>query len=212
MPWTTPRTWVAKEKITAALLNTHLRDNLDYLNTAVGSVPTIYTGAHVGINNSTTETTLFSQSLNAGAMGANGVIHLMGNFSTNVSDATSRTVTLRIKLGSTTIFAPAPNVAVNTAGRTSAFWRASIANINNAAVQLTTLHIFTFVPTGATVLTASQTAAGATTNTVPLVYINTSTENTANAATLAVTAQLSAASANYTLDSHGVTAQVIYSA
>lgn len=28
MAWTTPRTWVAGEVVTAALLNTHLRDNL----------------------------------------------------------------------------------------------------------------------------------------------------------------------------------------
>ncbi|GAG60906.1 unnamed protein product, partial [marine sediment metagenome] len=31
MGWTTPRIWVAKEKLTAALLNIHLRDNLVYL-------------------------------------------------------------------------------------------------------------------------------------------------------------------------------------
>lgn len=29
MAWTTPRTWVAGEVVTAALLNTHLRDNLN---------------------------------------------------------------------------------------------------------------------------------------------------------------------------------------
>lgn len=29
--WTTPRTWVTGELVTAALLNTHLRDNMDYL-------------------------------------------------------------------------------------------------------------------------------------------------------------------------------------
>jgi ribosomal protein S5 len=31
MAYTTPRTWVAGETVTAALLNTHVRDNLDYL-------------------------------------------------------------------------------------------------------------------------------------------------------------------------------------
>lgn len=29
MAWTSPRTWVAAELVTAALLNTHLRDNLN---------------------------------------------------------------------------------------------------------------------------------------------------------------------------------------
>lgn len=31
MAWTTPRTWVAGELVTAALFNTHLRDNLNFL-------------------------------------------------------------------------------------------------------------------------------------------------------------------------------------
>jgi hypothetical protein len=31
MPWTTPRTWVATEVVTASLLNRELRDNLAYL-------------------------------------------------------------------------------------------------------------------------------------------------------------------------------------
>lgn len=30
--WTSPRTWVAGETVTAAQLNTHLRDNLDFLH------------------------------------------------------------------------------------------------------------------------------------------------------------------------------------
>src|SRR5262245_7568818 len=31
MAWTTPRTWVAGELVTASMLNTHLRDNLNFL-------------------------------------------------------------------------------------------------------------------------------------------------------------------------------------
>ncbi len=38
MAWTSPRTWVAGEVVTAALLNTHLKDNL--LQTAPGLVTT----------------------------------------------------------------------------------------------------------------------------------------------------------------------------
>lgn len=34
MGWTAPKTWVANELVTAALLNTHLRDNLAYLKDA----------------------------------------------------------------------------------------------------------------------------------------------------------------------------------
>lgn len=32
MAWTTPRTWVAGETVTAAQLNAHIRDNLDFLH------------------------------------------------------------------------------------------------------------------------------------------------------------------------------------
>jgi hypothetical protein len=31
--WTTPKTWAAGELVTAAMLNTHIRDNLEYLKT-----------------------------------------------------------------------------------------------------------------------------------------------------------------------------------
>jgi len=41
MAWTTPRTWVSGEVVTAALLNTHLRDNLN----AIGNAWTTYTPA-----------------------------------------------------------------------------------------------------------------------------------------------------------------------
>ncbi|HEY2086383.1 MAG TPA: hypothetical protein VGH54_10225 [Mycobacterium sp.] len=34
MAWTTPRTWVAGETITAAIMNTHVRDNLVDVNNA----------------------------------------------------------------------------------------------------------------------------------------------------------------------------------
>lgn len=39
MAWTTPRTWVTSETVTASLMNTHVRDNL----LALGDVRTTYT-------------------------------------------------------------------------------------------------------------------------------------------------------------------------
>ena len=42
MAWTAPRTWVATEVVTAALLNTHVRDNLKVLGDAWASwTPTL---------------------------------------------------------------------------------------------------------------------------------------------------------------------------
>lgn len=58
MAWTSPRTWVAGEKPTAATLNTHIRDNLKAIGdpwtsytpvwTATGSNPTIGNGSITG--------------------------------------------------------------------------------------------------------------------------------------------------------------------
>jgi hypothetical protein len=46
--WTTPRTWIAGETVTATQLNAHLRDNFDYLyaNLSSGSLhPFLLMGA-----------------------------------------------------------------------------------------------------------------------------------------------------------------------
>lgn len=45
MSWSSPRTWVASEKITAAIMNAHVRDNLTALYAAIGptSVPGMMT-------------------------------------------------------------------------------------------------------------------------------------------------------------------------
>ena len=43
MAWTAPRTWVVGEIVTAAQLNTHIRDNESYLK-GIGQVPTIQSG------------------------------------------------------------------------------------------------------------------------------------------------------------------------
>lgn len=58
MVWTTPRTWVAGEVVTAANLNTHLRDNMKAIGdpwtaytptwSSTGTVPTIGNGTQTG--------------------------------------------------------------------------------------------------------------------------------------------------------------------
>lgn len=49
MSWTAPRTWVAGEIVTAALLNTHLRDDLLFIDPTMGS----WTPALIGAGGST---------------------------------------------------------------------------------------------------------------------------------------------------------------
>lgn len=53
MAWTAPRTWVASEFVTAALMNTHLRDNLLFLKSGIFA-STLVT-ANVGPTSATTE-------------------------------------------------------------------------------------------------------------------------------------------------------------
>lgn len=48
MAWTSPRTWVASEVVTAALLNTHVRDNLKAVGDAWTSYTPTYTNFTLG--------------------------------------------------------------------------------------------------------------------------------------------------------------------
>lgn len=48
MAWTSPRTWVAGETVTAALLNTHVRDNLKAIGDPLTSYTPSYTGLTIG--------------------------------------------------------------------------------------------------------------------------------------------------------------------
>ena len=66
MAWTTPRTWVAGETVTAALLNTHLRDNLNALTTLTSFTPTW--------GNTGTANTLGNGTLSGGYITANDLV------------------------------------------------------------------------------------------------------------------------------------------
>lgn len=59
--WTAPRTWSTGEIVTAAMMNTHLRDNLDYLKAGIdaplnaasagsGAIPTTTSGTFVDVH------------------------------------------------------------------------------------------------------------------------------------------------------------------
>lgn len=53
MAWTAPRTWVAAENVTAALLNTHLRDNLLALKDPPSANYELNEGADITSNSAT---------------------------------------------------------------------------------------------------------------------------------------------------------------
>lgn len=47
MAWTAPRTWTTGELVTAAIMNTHIRDNLNVLNPAAAQILIGGTGAEI---------------------------------------------------------------------------------------------------------------------------------------------------------------------
>ena len=56
MAWTTPRTWVTSEVPTAAIFNTHVRDNLNYLKgTSAAYTPQLDQGVTTNITKTVTE-------------------------------------------------------------------------------------------------------------------------------------------------------------
>lgn len=75
MAWTSPRTWVAGEVVTAALLNTHLRDNLQALGDP---------GAWTAFTPTVTQTAAITLTGNASAWKALGkTIYVRFNFGIN---------------------------------------------------------------------------------------------------------------------------------
>ena len=58
MPWTTPRTWVDAEVVSAALLNTHVRDNLNFLRTHHGC--RVYKSANQTVANGNNDVLTFN--------------------------------------------------------------------------------------------------------------------------------------------------------
>lgn len=100
MAWTTPRTWAALEKVTAALLNTHLRDNLNYLY-GIQSVQRLSTNITPASNTSTTETDLMSYTVAGGTLSANGMGVDLVAFGTTANNANTKT--LKFYVGGTAV-------------------------------------------------------------------------------------------------------------
>lgn len=85
--WTAPHTWAVAERVTAALLNTHLRDNLSYLLTPNEFVVTAATGTFTTTSTSYTNVdATFSKTIvmNGGHLlvGMRGVMYNSANGNT----------------------------------------------------------------------------------------------------------------------------------
>jgi hypothetical protein len=120
MAWTAPRTWVALETVTAALMNTHVRDNLLLLKTKVdddGSLNTQMFGVGFsvgGANTSTTETDPlpgFTFSLPANFLDNGEFLHMRG-FAAIVQNTNAKTIRFRCGGGTAiTVWTSAASVA-----------------------------------------------------------------------------------------------------
>ena len=78
MPWTTPKTWATGELVTAADLNTHLRDNLNFLLS-----PNFQEAVGSGTDFSTTSTTyadITGMSVTITTAGGNLLVSAFGRF------------------------------------------------------------------------------------------------------------------------------------
>jgi hypothetical protein len=103
MAWATPRTWTPGETVTAALLNAHLRDNLNVLKTYVtdGGYPRCLAGSFGSsgdgaANSGTNETPIWAVNLEAGLIDANSKgVRLSGSI---VVANNANTKTLRIDI------------------------------------------------------------------------------------------------------------------
>jgi hypothetical protein len=105
MAWTSPRTWVTSETVTAALLNTHVRDNLKAIGDAWGSyTPTI-------------SWTLGNGTLVGSYMQAGKLVHY--HIKLTIGSTTSPSSTLQLGLpvarSDTTARCPAGNVGLTDA-------------------------------------------------------------------------------------------------
>jgi hypothetical protein len=76
MAWTAPRTWVAAEVVTAALLNTHLRDQLKVFNDARVAYTPNFTGWTLGNG------TLTGQHVTAGKFITGSLKYVVGSTDT----------------------------------------------------------------------------------------------------------------------------------
>lgn len=141
-----------------------------------------------------TETTIYSFSVPANALGANGLLHVVcgGTF---VTSAAIATYTLRIKFGGTTIYEDAsPSVALSAVLRAFSYdlW---LTNRASVSAQIGWGTVGLSVPTTATIGTGSLTTVAAGGG--PIVML-AGTVDTTSAATFSITVQHSTAAAGTT--------------
>lgn len=138
MAWTSPATSVAGSVLTAAWLNTYVRDNANLLKTSINDDGSLKTWldkstTEQDVNNTNVETSIYSYSVTAGILSTNRALNLRltGSYLMNV--APGPTLAFKVKFGGTTVL----NASSITYGSQSAsrapFWLEVLINNNNSA-------------------------------------------------------------------------------
>lgn len=94
MAWTVPRTWVAKEVVTAALLNTHVKDNLIDLDTRAPVYGDV-AGEDGTATSGTAEEVMATFTIPANTLDANGATIHLAAWGTMTENANNKTARLR---------------------------------------------------------------------------------------------------------------------
>jgi hypothetical protein len=109
MAWTTPRTWVAGETVTAALMNTHVRDN----EKAIGDAWTTWTPTFSGGISAIGNATVTAKYLQAGKLVIGEVKVTMGGTTSFAAAAISITAPVNFAVTSSLAVGPAYMVDVS---------------------------------------------------------------------------------------------------
>ena len=191
MVWTTPRTWVAAETVSASIMNTHVRDNLNLLKTSVNddgtiSHETLDVSILSGGNTGTGEDIIATKTLTGGTLTTGNAVRAraFGMFA-----ATTELKQVRMRVGGST----GTNTAISS----------NLAIYNNLAWSIETVLIRGASTKAIGTFVAQVAAAGEL-----LVTYTTPTENFSNDQDIIVTGE---AVSNNDIVCHGMLIEVLRS-
>jgi hypothetical protein len=185
MAYSDPGSQTTGDLITAAIWNQNVVSNIDYLYAALHDV--IEFDDYQEVVNTTDETTILSYTVTGGTLGTDKSIRLMFGLSFYNNTGGAETITVKVKLGSTTLHTGIYNSITNSStARSIALWDVVIANEDSASAQRS-------IARAASAM--GLAAASLSTATVQIGW-QTATESTASDLALTVTVDPNTASAS----------------
>src|SRR5215831_19387047 len=130
MAWTAPRTWNVGELVTAAMLNTNVRDNMNAV-----LHPLAQDGTEIAVSNTTAATSLGSFTVPANTMGNNGVIDVMWGGDLLWNRSLSDYIGLTVQFGGVTILADTVGDFTSALFATYRPWSLHLSIINKGSTS-----------------------------------------------------------------------------